>query len=387
MDKYTRVTSESWFSRIGKSIKNIFGGFILFIGAIVLLWWNEGRAVKTAKGLEEGAENVVVLDEPVLDDKNDNRLIHFHGEMITEDSLFDEEFNIAVNAMKLMRSVEMYQWKETSKSTTKKKVGGGKETVTEYSYSKEWSDQLINSDEFEVTSGHINPADFPYDNLYETAPDIYLGDFAMTSSIMSQVDDYTPIGISESNVPSYSKGTIVKESSEDQSVKKIFIGNGTKSSPSIGDVKISFYEIPAGEYSIIAQQHNGSLQAYTTETETKILMVDAGNVSAKDMFENAIKANTVITWILRFVGFFVMFAGLAAMGSIFETIGDIIPFIGTIVGMGVKLLAGVASFLVSMITIGLAWIYYRPLLGGILIAIGLVIGLFFYKKSLDKKRV
>ncbi|WP_339136467.1 MAG: hypothetical protein WGN25_01115 [Candidatus Electrothrix sp. GW3-4] len=53
-DSYTEVTNQSWFSRIGGAIKGIIFGFILFIIAFPLLFWNEGRAVKTYKTLKEG---------------------------------------------------------------------------------------------------------------------------------------------------------------------------------------------------------------------------------------------------------------------------------------------------------------------------------------------
>ena len=39
----------------------------------------------------------------------------------------------------------MYQWKQTSESKTKEKIGGGKETTTTYDYKKDWSDRPISS--------------------------------------------------------------------------------------------------------------------------------------------------------------------------------------------------------------------------------------------------
>ena len=51
----TETTTESWGIRLGGSIKGIAIGGALFIAGIPLLFWNEGRAVKTAKALEEGA--------------------------------------------------------------------------------------------------------------------------------------------------------------------------------------------------------------------------------------------------------------------------------------------------------------------------------------------
>ena len=52
-DSFEEVTSESWFGRLGNAIKGVLLGIILFVASFPLLWWNEGRAVKTAKGLVE----------------------------------------------------------------------------------------------------------------------------------------------------------------------------------------------------------------------------------------------------------------------------------------------------------------------------------------------
>ena len=53
------TTTESWGSRLGGSIKGVFVGGVLFIAGIPLLFWNEGRSVKTTQALEEGAANCV----------------------------------------------------------------------------------------------------------------------------------------------------------------------------------------------------------------------------------------------------------------------------------------------------------------------------------------
>lgn len=378
MDKFSKTTSENWFSRIGHSAKGAIGGVLLFIIAIIVLWWNEGRAVKTARGLEEGLENVVVLNEPILEDKNNNKLIHFYGPMVTEDSLYDVEFNVAVKAAKLTRNMEMYQWKETSKSSSKKKAGGGKETTTTYKYSKVWSSSLIDSDNFEEKIGHQNPNTMPFSDFEAEAADIHIGDFNLSKSVLAKINNYQPIMV---NTPAQYKD---KNSSKTQS---IFIGQGTTSNPSIGDVRISFKAVPLSDYSIIAQQSSGILKPYKTSEDTEILLTEPGIVSADEMFQDAISANTTLTWMFRIVGFVMMFAGLSMMVQIIETIADIIPIIGTIAGLGMKLFAGVISFFVSMTIIGIAWIYYRPLLGGVLIAIGLGIALIFYKKSLNDRRV
>jgi len=127
-DTVTEVTSQSWFSRIGDSFKGIIGGILLILIAVVLLFWNEGRAVKRYKTLQEGRGAVVSVSVTTVDPANEGKLIHVTGTAETDATLTDPIFGISVNAVKLRRSVEMYQWEESEvgrirKQYNKEKAG------------------------------------------------------------------------------------------------------------------------------------------------------------------------------------------------------------------------------------------------------------------------
>ena len=53
-DTFTEITQKGWTSRIGESIKGVLIGIVLIGLSCVGLFWNEGRAVQTAKSLAEG---------------------------------------------------------------------------------------------------------------------------------------------------------------------------------------------------------------------------------------------------------------------------------------------------------------------------------------------
>ena len=74
-DAFTQVTSTSWIARLGKSILGVLIGIVLIIAAIVLLFWNEGRAVTTARSLAEGSRAVVEVGSASVDPANDGKLI------------------------------------------------------------------------------------------------------------------------------------------------------------------------------------------------------------------------------------------------------------------------------------------------------------------------
>ena len=99
------VTTESWGSRLGGSIKGVAIGGVLFLAGIPLLFWNEGRAVKTAKALEEGASVCVKLpNADTVDATMDGKLVHVTGTAITDDVLTDDLFSgLSTKAIRLTR--------------------------------------------------------------------------------------------------------------------------------------------------------------------------------------------------------------------------------------------------------------------------------------------
>ena len=60
---YTETTTTTYGQRVKKSFGGIGSGILLFIVGTILLWWNEGRAVKTTKMLNEAAGVTVEMTD------------------------------------------------------------------------------------------------------------------------------------------------------------------------------------------------------------------------------------------------------------------------------------------------------------------------------------
>ena len=100
----TEVTRQSWFSRLGGAFKGVLFGFILILLGLWLLFWNEGRTVRRAKALDEGAGVVTAVAADRVDTANEGRLVHLSGTAATFDVLQDEVFGVRENAIRLERS-------------------------------------------------------------------------------------------------------------------------------------------------------------------------------------------------------------------------------------------------------------------------------------------
>jgi hypothetical protein len=158
-DQFVATESTSWVSRLVGSIKGVLVGLVFFAGAFPLLFWNEGRAVRRAQDLEEGRGAVVEVSADVVRPADEGRLVHLSGAAATNESLTDAELGpTAAGALRLRRTVEMYQWSEDSESRREKKIGGGTRETTRYSYALGWSAAHVDSSSFHAPAGHQNPA-------------------------------------------------------------------------------------------------------------------------------------------------------------------------------------------------------------------------------------
>lgn len=372
-DRFTEVTYESWFSRIMGSIKSVLVGILLFLVAFPLLWWNEGRAIATERSLKEGAGMVVSVSTDKVDEANEGKLVHMTGEASTEETVTDPIFGISANAIMLRRNVQMYQWVETKKSTSREKLGGGKETVTTYEYKQEWTDKFNDSDKFKERVGHTNPGAMPFEKLAVTAKDVKLGAFQLSESLVTKIDKGDTISLKEDDLEKLSPEVKDKAKLVEG---VLYIGENTNA-PKIGDTKVSFQEVKPTTVSIIARQQGSTFEPYTTSNGETLELIQIGTVSADLMFKQALAENSTLTWILRLVGFFLMWIGLASIFSPLTVVASVLPFMGDLLGLGVGIFSALISLGLSLLTIALAWLFYRPLISIplIVIGVGAIIGL------------
>lgn len=360
-DTFTEITHKSWFSRIGDAFKGILVGFVFVAAALVLLFWNEGRSVTRYKTLEEGGGAVVSVTSDRVEAANDGKLIHVTGKADTDAILTDTVFGVSVPALKLQRIVEMYQWKETSQSETQKEVGGGTRTVETYSYSRIWSDEPIRSGNFREPAGHQNPGAMPYESLEQIADHISLGAFMLPEFLVDKIQNFEPL--------SAGGETLLPESLKNRArlYDSGFYMGSNPASPRIGDTRITFRVARPTEVSVIARQMNRTFEEYPTSAGGTIALLQTGIHTADAMIQTAQSSNIMLAWMLRLAGFILMFIGLNLVLKPLSVLADVLPVLGNVVGAGSGVIAFLLAGILSLLTIGIAWIVYRPLLGIILV--------------------
>lgn len=356
-DSFTEVTTTSWFSRFGSSLAGVAVGFILFFASFFVLYWNEGRAVEAALALDAGAKAVISVPADKVDPANEGKLIHLTGRAAVAGRMEDPAFHVGGDGLlRLERKVEMLQWREQSESKTEKSVGGSETTTTTYRYVKEWSETPLDSGGYKKRQGHENPP-MPYRTTVFDADGAKLGAFALDKSQLHKLDNFVVLALqAESGKNRLPQGF--------RRHGDTLYRGADPQDPALGDLRISFRVVEAQPISVVAAQLSGGLTAFHGRGDYKVELVETGLHTADAMFKTAKEGENVITWILRVVGFFMMFFGVMLIAGPLSWLASVIPFLETLVDGAVAVVAFLVAAPLTLFTVAAAWLIHRPLIGG-----------------------
>jgi Transmembrane protein 43 len=365
-DTHVEYSHRGYFSRLGGAIKGVVFGAILFVVSFGVLFWNEGRAVKRTRALNETAANTVPVDARAISADNEGKPVHFSGDA-TGEKLTDPKFGVTREAIHLHRVVEMYQWDEDVRRETKKDaVGGGTTTKTTYTYKKVWHDRPIDSNRFKHSSGHENPAAMRVQGEKWVAKQVDVGAFRLPASLVSEIDNFRPLPVDRAMLDSLPvglrQGTIVADGRfylPNKFGSRVRVDPGN---PQVGDLRVAFKGVPPGPVSVVAKQTGGTLEPFQTASGP-VAILYVGTHTPDAMFKSEHNKNTVLTWVLRLAGFAVMWIGLVTALKPLTVMADVVGIVGDIAEAGVGLVTGLVALVLSLSTIAVAWLFYRPVLG------------------------
>ena len=431
---YQETKTTGYGTRVSNSLRGIGIGFLLLLGGTALLWWNEGRTVKTTQMLEE-AQTVAVHVEDVSkpDPSLNGKLIHATAFTQTKDSLSDLTFGVGCVAIQLDRKVQYYQWVEHSETETNDKTGGSQETVTTYYYKREWTGSPVNSQEFKDSDyQNKNFVLMDIENKSYMAENVTFGAYKLPKDLISSISGTVPMELNlrdeqlsewnrdvKETLESMSASTVnntaavagetsttaegdsakvetVAATETGQAVKQdydyvhvngnvLYFGKNPNN-PQVGDVSVTFTKIMPGEASVIAVVSGNNLQSYVAKNGKKLSVLTSGAVSMEEMFETEHLTNSIISWILRFIGLFLVVSGLKGIFGILVDLLKVLPFMADIVGLGVGLICKVLGLAWSLLIIAMAWLFYRPVIAGVLLATIVALIVFLVKKGKDNKK-
>ncbi|XP_042360866.1 transmembrane protein 43 [Plectropomus leopardus] len=388
--KHKRVSVQSnpgFLERLSETAGGTVVGVGLFFLSIYILFTNEGRALQTASSLNEGLSQIVSL-EPLssLDLQNNNRLVHLSAQLRTAEPLHDPNYRVVVQAVKLKRQVEMYQWVEYTDSKDYQENGETK-TETTYTYNTEWKSELVNSRHFDKEIGHQNPSAMAVESVTVVAPEVKVGPFSLSKGLVEQIDNFQTLSLRD-----FSSINLDSFLSIDDDY---FYHTQNPRRPEVGDVRVRFsYAGPSGEtspfgpaqtVSIVAKQSGEQLKPFKTKAGDTLEILYQEELSAEEVFEKELQYNSMKTWGLRAAGWLLMFLSIQLTMRIIYTLVDWVPILRDLVSVGLKIFALCVSCSLSLLTIAVGWLFYRPLVAVALGALALL-PVFLARSRLPAKK-
>ena len=336
-DSYTDISSQGWFCA-GDAFLALPFGLILFLASFVVLFWNEGRTVRTAKALAEGQAAVVSIPSDRVNAANEGKLVHISGEATTDQTLEDPQFHISARAIRLRRLVKMYQWRERSQTQTRKKLEGARSgsppphipRIGPMARSTRATSRGRTGIRTRARSRSRGGRPTPGPSSW--AP-------SGCPPLVSQIDRFEPLPV----------GDAERDALPPNLKDQLKVDNGRyyrgkdPAHPEVGDVMVEFQQVRPTTVSLLAQQAGDSFQPFRTRAGDAINRLQVGMVTADAMFQAAVAENHLLTWVLRLVGFVLMAAGIGLVLGPLAVFADVIPLLGSIVRGGTGLIAfGVA---------------------------------------------
>ena len=426
---YQEVTTTGYGTRVGNSFKAIGSGILLFLAGTALLWWNEGRAVKTEKMLDEAGSAYVEMENPNKKDASlEGELICGTALATTEDSLIDNEFGIGAMAISLTRKVEFYQWVEHSQEKKEDKLGGKEVTTTTYTYSKEWVSRPVESAQFKDPAyQNKNMVLTTIEDAEQYAENVSWGAYKLNESLIHSISsrEGLDLAIAEDLLKQFDKsaktayerfyGVQKNQQPAEQPAETAAVSDSAKAvndsinnaianaenkkdfeyihqasnvlyygkvpgSPEVGDVRVTFEKVVPAKVTVMAVVDGDSFKPFKAKNGKRFQTLVMGKKSGDEIIEAEKEANNMWTWALRIIGILMVIGGLKGIFGYVETILKVVPFIAGIFGWGIGLVCTVVGVVWSLIVIAIAWLFYRPLLGiSLLVLAGFLIWVFAFK--------
>jgi hypothetical protein len=362
------VSTQTYGNRIINAFLGVFIGIACVIGAIFLVFWNEGHGLHIAQSLQQTGQLLIEIPSTPLDPTNQLKVVYFSGLATTHESLKDPLLALSINAIRLTRKVEMYQWQQKIETKTEKNIGGDEKEVKTYSYKPAWSETLIDGRQFKYPTGHHNPLKMPVKSRRKQAQNVMVGDFHLPDYLIDNISMETPVDLSKIDIAALKATTKRKIHRENRG---LYIGADPQS-PKIGDMQINVVEAPMQTVSVIAQQIGHSIQPYVAPAGQSVALLALGQVSASDMIHEAEDQNWMMMWVWRVVSFLIILIGISLILRPVSVLADVIPLFGNIVSVGIGLIALLGGVMLWAFSTAIAWFVVRPVL-----AIGLIIFAFF----------
>ena len=162
------------------------------------------------------------------------------------------------------------------------------------------------------------------------------------------------------------------------------LGRGSLDTPQLGDTRISYSGVAANTPAIaFGKQQGTALVPYLTRQNDRLYRVFV-NTDRAGAIQEMNTEYVVMGWILRLVGFLLMWIGLGLCFGPITAFLDVLPFLGSAGRFVIGLVALPVALALSMITIVISILVHNIL--ALIVVLGLLVGGVMLWSKLQKQR-
>jgi hypothetical protein len=354
-----------FFQNLLSSFIAVLIGIGLFLASFVVLFISEGitnyaEVVKAA-----------LTTAPDAAGTNDGKFVAVTGTLGTTETVGDPLFLSPGAYVTLRRTMEMWAWVETSSTETRDKLGGGTETITTYDYRTEWTEDPKTSG-FHDTTKSNPPMATRSESFSVVTASVGAWNFNVADAELPSGSDLALNGLP---LTGNAVGAPVVED-------HVYLSKNP-AAPNLGDLRLSFDALrPGGTFTAFAKATGNTLTAWPVEEDDLFLRVLEGN---RDEATATLKTeHTIKLWVMRLVGFLMMWIGMGMWFSPLHAVAGIIPFLKKGTTFLLNLVLFPIALVLTVTTIILSKIAHSPVTM-VLIALSVAGGAWYmYKRNKER---
>lgn len=321
--------------------KGIIFGIIIVIVSITLLYLNENKYINIYKSTQIERDNLSNIENDMVNDLYEDSLVCVSGKVSVNETLSDTKFGVSVKTPKLVRVVEMYQYKPV----------GNK-------YTKVWSNELFDTS---YNEKYKNPISMPYSSTSYYASEVMIGAFKLSFEQLNNLDANKYFDEFNQNIIS-SLGYVIHG--------KYITNSSDINNPKIGDIRITFKYNDYKEMSVLAVQKSNTFESYNSSNGTVINKTVDGIKTGEEILDELSNNNQILLWISRVVLTVISMFGVLLILNNLKKLNKKVMLLGYVKNTFITSI--LLSICLSLLVISIPYLFYNIIVSVILIFISII---------------
>ena len=213
----------------------ILGVALLFFFGVVV-WYGVNQMGWHLKDRHD--QPAAIAEQPPVDPASEGKRVTVSGKLTTPSAVRDPDLGLSVDAIVLLRNVEMYQWREQCAGSDCK-------------YDAEWSSTPIDSSKFHTAAGHENPH-FPFTSARFATGPVRVAGYIVDPDLIAEQVKSEKYPVRKDSLPPNLAATFREADGE-------LVTAEDSSHPKVGALRVSFRIVPARTTSLAGVQHGQRL--------------------------------------------------------------------------------------------------------------------------------